>query len=306
MSEASAAPRLLRRLFDDASLFPPAELAMPSAVAGHARHRAAWYRDMTGPFVCPDGRLPQLQAALTAANLTLIELALIVAGGAGAIAAAVDAVAADPRLALRAVEVPAAPSAQPAAPSAQPAAPSAQPASTAAAVAEVAAALDATPLSGAAAYIEIPLPALTGEVLQVVAGHGYRVKLRTGGQTAAAFPTEKDLAAGLDALADVRLEFKCTAGLHHAVRQTAADTGFEHHGFLNLLLAVAATRSGADAAEVAALLGQRDPARVAAAVRDLTPEDAELVRGQFTSFGTCSTDEPVADLVALGLAGPPV
>jgi hypothetical protein len=282
MSETSAAPRLLRRLFDDAALFPPAELAMPAAVAGHARHQAAWYRDMTGPFVCPEGRLPQLQTALTAANLPVIELALIVPGGAGDIAAAVDAVAADPRLALRAVEVPAAP-----------------------AVADVAAALDEIPLSGAAAYVEMPLAALTGEALHVVASHGYRVKLRTGGQTAAAFPTEQELAAGLDALADAGLEFKCTAGLHHAVRHTAADTGFEHHGFLNLLLAEAATLNGADVAEIAALLGQRDPAGVAVAVRDLSPEDAELVRGRFTSFGTCSTDEPVADLVALGLAGPP-
>jgi hypothetical protein len=284
MSQSSATRRLLRRLFDDASLFPPAELAMPAAIAGHARHRAAWYREMTGPFVCPDSRLPQLRAAMTAANVPVIELALIVSGGAGAIAPAADAAAADPRLALRAVEVRAA----------------------AAAVAEVVAALDAIPLPAAAAYVEIPLPALTGEVLQTVADHGYRAKLRTGGTTAAAFPGEKELATCLDALASARLEFKCTAGLHHAVRHTAADTGFEHHGFLNVLLAVAAALDGASAGEIAALLAERDPGRVAAATADLTVDDAQLVRGLFTSLGTCSTDEPVADLVALGLAGPSV
>jgi hypothetical protein len=36
-------------------------------------------------------------------------------------------------------------------------------------------------------------------------------------------------------------------------------------------------------------------------VSALGDEAAAEVRGLFTSFGTCSTDEPVADLVTLGL-----
>ena len=35
------------------------------------------------------------------------------------------------------------------------------------------------------------------------------------------------------------LPFKLTAGLHEAVRHTNAETGFTHHGFLNLVLAAA-------------------------------------------------------------------
>ncbi len=60
---------IFRGLFDDASLFPPASLPMADAVAGHLRHRAAWYREMSGPFVCADTKITELSAALTAAGV---------------------------------------------------------------------------------------------------------------------------------------------------------------------------------------------------------------------------------------------
>jgi len=288
MNSPTAAPGLLLRgLFDDAALFPPASLTMPAAIAGHIRHHAAWYHDMTGPFVCSETRIGDLRLALTAANIAEIDLSLVVTGGAAAVEAAAESVAADPRLRLRAVEVPAARDADP-----EPAA------------AEVAGALDRTLLAGAAGYIEVPVADLAGPVLDTVAARGYRPKLRTGGVTAEAFPGEDTLAAALSAAADQRVPFKCTAGLHHAVRHTESDTGFEQHGFLNVLVAVAAALDGAGPGEVAAVLADRDAGHVAGAAAALGPDDAALVRGVFTSFGTCSTDEPVADLAALGLVAP--
>lgn len=283
---------LLRGLFDDASLFPPASLKMTAAVTGHAKHCSAWYAAVCGPFVCAETRLGELRTVLQAQGpaMTSIELALVVTGGAAAVPAALDAVAADPRLRLRAVEVPAAPGADPAL-----------------AATEVAQALDDSPLAAATGYIELPLAALTpgsavtDQLLTIADGRGYRIKLRTGGPTAAAFPDEQALAASLMALTDRRLPFKCTAGLHHAVRHTAADTGFEHHGFLNVLLAVAAASQGAGLADVAAVLRERDPMTVATQIGDLDGFAAEDIRYLFTSFGTCSIDEPVADLIALGL-----
>jgi hypothetical protein len=286
-SQTAALDTLLRGLFDDASLFPPASLAMPDAVAGYVRHHGAWYQAMTGPLVCPETRIGDLRISLTAGNVAEIDLSLLVTGGAEAIDSAVESVATEPRLRLRAVEVPVRRDADPLP-----------------AVAEVVDALDRTLLAGAAGYVEVPVAALSGEVLDAVA-RGYRPKLRTGGVTAAAFPDEAALAAALWAMTDRRVAFKCTAGLHHAVRHAAGDTGFEHHGFLNVLLAVAAALRGAEPGEVAAVLGDHDAEDVAARFASIGPDEAAMVRSLFTSFGTCSTDEPVADLAALGLADGP-
>jgi hypothetical protein len=293
LSHTSTASTLLRGLFDDASLFPPASLPMSEAVDAHIRHGDAWYSYLTGPFVCPETKLTQLRSALTAAALAEIDLSLIVTGGAQAVADSLDVVATDPRLRLRSVEVPTGLDA------------AAGPDLAAGAVAGVVAALDAVPLAGAAGYIEIPLTARGDDVLGPIEEHRYRAKLRTGGQDAAAFPDEPALAAALVELADRRIPFKCTAGLHHAVRHAAADTGFEHHGFLNLLLAAAAAVDGAAAQDVASVLARLDGDDLAAGIAGLDPLDADRVRAQFISVGTCSTDEPVADLVALGLISEP-
>ncbi len=272
-------------LFDDASLFPPASLPMADAVAGHLHHQTAWYRKMSGPFVCGDAKITELSAALTASGVAELDLALVLPGGAAALDAAVDGVFADPRLRLRAVELPAAAGEN-----------------ITTAVADVAAALDRTPLAGAAAFIEVPARDFTSAAARAVDDHRYWAKVRTGGTTAEAFPDDQTLANCLVTLAQARLAFKCTAGLHHAVRHRAADTGFEHHGFLNLLLAVAAALDDASREQVAAELADRDAARVAAKISNLDVETVSAVRSLFTSFGTCSTDEPVNDLVALGLA----
>jgi hypothetical protein len=284
---------LLAGLLDDASLFPPASLTMPKALAAHRKHAVAWYSALCGPFVCGQDQLADLRIALSAAAATSIDISLIVPAGASAVAEALDAVARDPRLRLRAVEVPIARDGDPVR-----------------AASAVAHALDNAPLAAAAAYIEIPVravadPKTRNELLAAIGGRGYRAKLRTGGVTADAFPDEATLAACLHAVVDRRLPFKCTAGLHHAVRHTATDTGFEHHGFLNVLLAVAAADGGADTTHLADLLAERDPDRVAAKVGAIGPGLAGDVRALFTAFGTCSTDEPVADLVGLRLLNQP-
>jgi hypothetical protein len=95
------------------------------------------------------------------------------------------------------------------------------------------------------------------------------------------------------------LTFKCTAGLHHAVRYT--DGELEQHGFLNVLLATEAARRGAAPEELAALLAQRDAAAVAGQVAGLGHERLAAARASFTSFGTCSVTDPRDDLIRLGL-----
>ena len=61
-----------------------------------------------------------------------------------------------------------------------------------------------------------------------------------------------------------------------------------------MLAATRAAYDGAPVADVAALLDDRDPALPAAA-------DLARARRWFTSFGSCSIDEPLADLRTMGL-----
>jgi len=239
---------------------------------------------MSGPLVCADTKITELGAVLTAAGVAELDLSLVLPGGAAGLDAAVDGVFADPRLRLCAVELPAAARD-----------------STATAVADVAAALDRIPLAGAAAFIEVPARDFTTAAARAVDDHRYLAKVRTGGTTAKAFPDDQTLANCLVTLTQARLAFKCTAGMHHAVRHRAADTGFEHHGFLNVLLAVAAALDDGSREQVAAELADRDAARVTAKISNLEAETVSAVRGLFTSFGTCRTDGPINDLVTLGL-----
>jgi hypothetical protein len=208
---------LLHDLLDDASLFPPGSLPMHDAVAAHVRQENAWFSELTGPFVCPETKIAELRRALTSANIGWIDLSLVVTGGAAAVAAATDAVAADARLRLRAIEVPVATGAEPAQ-----------------AITDVAAALDNVPLASSTGYIEFPLwaiadPGTAGPLLDLAEQRGYRPKLRTGGVSAEAFPPEETLAGCLAAVARRRISFKCTAGLHHAVRCTDQAAGLEQH-----------------------------------------------------------------------------
>ena len=99
-----------------------------------------------------------------------------------------------------------------------------------------------------------------------------------------------------DDVLDRELAFKCTAGLHNALRHTDPDTGFEHHGFLNVL---AATRVALDGGDVEGALAERDGAALVAAL----PDADTLVRTRrwFVSFGSCSVTDPRDDLRTLGL-----
>jgi hypothetical protein len=126
-------------------------------------------------------------------------------------------------------------------------------------------------------------------------------KFRTGGVTADAFPSEDDLAYCVLAAYNAGVPFKLTAGLHHAVRHTGERTGFEHHGFLNVMVAAARCHAGAGVGDVAQALGVRDAASLADEVRSWSDDDGAAVRSSFTSFGCCGVEDPIQDLLDLGL-----
>jgi hypothetical protein len=154
-------------------------------------------------------------------------------------------------------------------------------------------------------YVELPHVASTGSWLAAadeVAAAELRLKFRTGGTEAHLFPSATEVAAWIDAALDRETPFKCTAGLHHAVRHTTSE-GFEQpvdqHGFLNVLVATRLLFDGSPVDEAVDVLEQRDGAALAERARDL---DLAGARRWFTSFGSCDVAQPLADLRELGLA----
>jgi hypothetical protein len=277
---AQAAPVLVTGLFDDAALFPPGDAPMAAAVPAHRRLRAR-LGDLVGPFVVPAARLGELAEHLGDGE----PLGVSLIAAAGDLPAAAARVTACPGLTLAAVEVPVA--------------------TDAAAAREAVRVLDDVLPADVPAAVEVPRTAARDGVLDVLAGTRYRAKLRTGGVRAALFPSPVELADTLHACVTRGIAVKCTAGLHSAVRHTDPGTGFEHHGFLNVLLAASALASGAPPAVAAQWLAETDPGTVASAVRAWPVDRAARARAVFTSFGTCSVLEPADDLVTLGLLPSP-
>ena len=153
-------------------------------------------------------------------------------------------------------------------------------------------------------FVEVPRDDRRHALLTALADSPYRAKFRTGGVRAELYPDEAELAAAIGASVAARLPFKATAGLHHAVRNTDPDTGFEQHGFLNVMLATDAALQGAPVEEMERILADRDGASLAARVGDLPGERAAALRAAFTSFGSCSVTDPLDELTALHLVTP--
>jgi hypothetical protein len=278
----STIPALFRHLVDDAAMFPPGELPLADAVAAHREHRQAPYADLVGPFVCTDENLMEV-AAEAARTPEPLEVSVVITGGAGGIEPAVRYGDRSANLVVKAIEVRL----------------RSEDDLSRNALRVVRACDDC--LDEENAFVEIGLDGAWERALDVVADAGYAAKLRTGGLDPSLFPTADQVAAFITACLDREVAFKCTAGLHNAVRHTAVDTGFEHHGFLNVLLATRASLDGSSQDEVAALLENRDGEALAAKASELSEDQAVSTRRWFTSFGSCSIDEPHHDLTALGL-----
>jgi hypothetical protein len=273
-----SAPPLFRHLIDDAALFPPGNAPMEAAVPGHLALRTGPLSDLVGPFLCPASRIPELRAALPEDRS--LEVGVIVDTGVDSVTEAVAGAHADDRLRTVMLEVPV-------------------PAGSdlAAGAARVLEQVERS-VPEVRLHVELPRSAGWREALDVLAGAGRGAKLRTGGLTQELFPSDAELAAFVLACREHAVPFKCTAGLHHAVRYTDPDTGFRHHGVLNILVATARAVTNA---RVEQALAEDRPDALAAEAAAIDPATAAATRALFASYGSCSVDEPVADLRALGL-----
>lgn len=271
--------------FDDAAVFPPGDADLPDAVAAFRARRDEWYAALVASLVVTDQRVPDVGAAD-------IPLSVVVTGGAGAIPGAVRlaAKAGNPlaglEIALR------------------------DPDDLGGNARRVVAAIDAARSDGlldheTPVYVELPAADVTHgweAAADEVAAAELRLKFRTGGVEAHLFPTSAQVAAWIDAALDRELAFKCTAGLHHALRHRDPETGFEHQGFLNVLVATAEADAVLDEEGVIEVLEMTDEAELLGLAHEL---DLAKARRWFTGTGSCSILEPLADLTDLGLLEKP-
>jgi hypothetical protein len=110
-------------------------------------------------------------------------------------------------------------------------------------------------------------------------------------------PDVERLADFLCAAAKRRLPFKATAGLHHPIRT-------EMHGFLNVFVGAAFAWSGMDRSTLVRLLKETDCRAFQFQDEGLFWRDSHLSTAQIKSarkdfahsFGSCSFEEPVAEL----------
>jgi hypothetical protein len=156
-----------------------------------------------------------------------------------------------------------------------------------------------------------------------VVGHGCRPKLRCGGDRAGVFPGVTDVSRFLAVVATAGRSFTASIGLQSAVRHVDPATGFDHHGWLNLMVAVARalhampptvaggpddggagpdTDPPADLVEaVRGALDATDADALAAEVAEVDDRTAARVRAHLSSLGSTAPADQGAEMARLGL-----
>lgn len=282
---------LMTGLVDYAGLFPPAALDMTAAVRHYREYLRGEDRWALGRFVVPAARLGEFMAAFRETGTDVHELAwrlsVLSSGDAARDTEAIDQLA-QSGARVDGVE------------------------------AKAASAADAERfLAGYESNIPVFMefaPRDAEAVLPVLARHGAKAKIRTGGVVAEAIPTVETVAEFLAACAHAGVGFKATAGLHHAVRSTHALT-YEPvsaravmHGFINVFLAAILARRGADVATLVQTLRETDARAFVFdedSVRwhgfDAGVDEITATRREFAAnYGSCSFQEPLGEAKALG------
>jgi len=288
---------LLSGIIDYAGLFPPSQLSMQEAVINYATYRASTFNWMLGRFVVQSARLGEFveaagdllprdgknrwQLAVTAGE-DINETIKAVrdfnrANSAGAVADVLEVKA-----------------------------------NTVSKIENTVALLPAD----ITAYFEVSTGEALADLVTTLSIKGQRAKLRTGGVTPDAFPSSKQIIRFVRTCMAANVPFKATAGLHHPIRcfkpLTYAPNAPQGtmHGFLNLLMMTGFARESYRTSLLEELMEEEFEevfsfSEVGVQWRDgHALSNAHLTwlrqRGMH-SFGSCSFDEPIADLEAMGL-----
>jgi hypothetical protein len=322
-------------LIDYAGLFPPAKLSMEKSVANYAKYAASAEAWMLGRFILPVSKIEEFRKA--AAGLMPRKFdADMEDGGAWPISAIVDGDLdenldsifafngehAEPQNGLAvidAVEIKVPPTSE---------------ADAAPSIEFIEHALEIM-AEGVYPFFELGVARLSepggsnagtrlGEpgypdlrgAIAALSGADAGAKVRTGGITPEAIPDPMAVAEFIVACAQADVPFKATAGLHHAIRAEQPLTYEPNcpravmHGFLNVFIAAAMVQEyRLVAGEVGKILEETDARKFVIDAESIAwgpgrigIERIEHTRELFAlSYGSCSFDEPVQELKALGL-----
>jgi hypothetical protein len=290
---------LLDGLIDYAGLFPPAALDMDDAVANYATYRRGPFAWMLGRFIVSSTRLAEFEQAAASRlpsgpGVVPWRLSMLGSGDLAADAATIEAFnGTHEGVRIDTLEM------------------------------KFDADAVVVDVPGVMLWFEVtPGPSL-GAALWQIAAAGHGVKLRTGGVTPDLIPTTQAVAQVLFGCARAGVRMKATAGLHHPIRAphrlTYADDSPTAlmHGFINLFVAAAIARElvlhgypdPEAQATIAAVLDEPDPGAFEWDDDGVTWREHRVDANELTvmrqqaarSFGSCSFEEPIADLRQLGL-----
>ena len=291
----------LAGLIDYAGLFPPAGLSLDVVADQYGRYRAGRHAWMLGRLVVPADRLAETEVAAHRAGASVDEpwrvTALVgTADQSDALAAAlIDGHHRPCSVRVESVEA------------------------VAGSADDIARLARVWPIEFER-YVEIPAEPDPAPLMAALSAAGLFAKIRAGGVAPDRFPTTAQMARFLVRARDAGVPMKATAGLHHALRgdyrltyepESAKAT---MHGFLNLVLAatlLAASKIDEELAD-ACLDDDRAHAfklsgRAGSWLNGVVTysELSHARRSLLRSVGSCSFDEPVAEIDALdfGLKG---
>lgn len=304
MNAPNAAPHpgesarvLLAEIIDYAGLFPPSQLSMSEAVLNYATYRMSNYGWMLGRFVVPAARLTEFidHAAEFISRDDKSDWLLSVIAGED-INQTIRQIREFQRLypkgvTIDMIEVKA---------------------TTASKIENT---VSAVP-EGITTYFEIATGESFVDLVTALAMSGQRAKIRTGGVEAEDFPKTREIIRFVRTCMAANVPFKATAGLHHPIRcykpltYAANAPQGTMHGFLNVMLMTAFARESYRVSLLEELMEEEfgeafSFGELGIKWRNdhfLTNSHLSLLRRKgMISFGSCSFDEPIADLQSLGI-----
>jgi len=288
---------LLSEIIDYAGLFPPSMVSMPEAVLNYATYKNSNYGWMLGRFVVQAARLNEFyesaQDFISRDGKSVWRLAVVAGEDIYETIRLIQAfnTAYGPGVVCDVLEVKANTSSK------------------------IENTVNALP-EGITAYFEIATGETLPDLVTTLAIKGQRAKLRTGGVVREDFPTSKQIIRFVRTCMAANVSFKATAGLHHPVRcfrpLTYAPDAPQGtmHGFLNVLMMTGFARESYRVSILEELMEEEFEEVFEFTETGVKWRDdhflhvsllAQLREKGMHSFGSCSFDEPIADLRSLGL-----